>query len=1271
MGPRTDQVPRELYTGDPGMNGATPPLTPEQVLLPESPLWRVVRLWRRIRCHRLPILLVANVIIVLVLLGGVKPFSTTTPPAYGASLLVSASGPVSPAQLGQNLSNDNSLNGGASSACYYLEQCRWSSVDTIPEPPVGITSIGNVFGAAMGVISGIFFAVAGTVLSVIGLVLREAMSGDFLMNAAFVIDKVFYETWRVVSNVGVGDSAIGTISSVFGFAVILSFALVLLKLFLPKSHHYGSVSSAGHLFLRIFLVATLICIMAVQSQKNHASVPGESQVGIAAGAVCGYNGNGQISSNGSGCASSISGGASALNASLSSVEDHPSNWAALSPGWLIAETTSLGNDIGGVAATLVNSITSATDFINANSTQNSDCARYIGAMHDAFQQTGWYKGNNIGAGKGGVLIDWDNLENAIYFQPYIEAAFGNSQGAKNSWCRTAEIESGSSTASQVMLARDAGLYSNFVGVGGLGACPVPSDVVVNQAGNCAPAGNVTTSFVTGNGGSSTVMGASGGAPQQFPVSKGNPTTVSPFVCANGNWNSGNCGLPPPTVDDSNGGALSGGSLSGYQAATLVFGPTFSDSYGPIASEYYFAACTWRPYGGINAPRAELNSEWSQALIAGGNNDPSGGQSSNNNDYVTSQTCNGTATLAAPGSIPGTSSSNSDGASSGSSSGANSGWWDYGNTSGFLGLFGGSTDSRDFLQSVQPNGGNPALDLYQHVNGNAGLQVVFYGLVALGSSYLAGRYMGPIILGSMLAEILAIGMMLLLVLILLVLLFPSKRTTDLAKGLLLGVLFGTLVSTILVSVIGLLLGVISIFSGLFIDPTAPALIQSIETAAVAYVGFRLVRMFLSNIGYDMSTFRGAVATTAAYGARPFAERLGVSVPPVLSTIEKREVTAAKDAMDAGIRRGRRGARDTRNAMSDTFHGGRIRRHEEQKHNRQNGVENTVHTGQNHHPGETGVTRNGRIPDSPINDPTKLMSMAKETGKTGKLGEAAEAAEVAEPEILLAAAGVHEGTKWSRDAAKKLRPDFVDEARAERLRRGAAKSHDEPHHLEGIRPNSVEALATGAPGVYGLRRVPTSEMSERASVDQAFAQAREATAMPPAPTSSHTDAMIDLASSFWRGGMGTAGNFVGEGQRSTNSNAEVLRSDQTADLGFIALHMDRLVDALQNGSALRPEAAPTSMSPDVWAQWADLRNWIATSQVPVTSEGVREWPLERQEQLTRLSDSLDGLRSQLIEHGIQVETATDAILNSTSGIGMVSVGQEFDTDKMEVESWFQTS
>lgn len=691
----------------------------------------------------------------------------TGEPSSGAAYLVDQD---SPGQVAANI-RSGKTDASSLDACEFLSFCRWHGATNTSNPGFSLTNGTSTLNTILSSFASLCFQFCAFVLYLLGLVLLLTAGLDVIDKVVFTIDHL-YATFSADVLGMKGGSFLST-NTIFGGITLLGFMILLLigmgiwRVIKERSMtgftigHPGIRSIGGGL-----MVVVILSMLANQAVKNHADLErggGLSKVGQSAAGQTGTAGK------------PVTPG-SIANSPPTGVTSNYANWSVFSPGWFVA----LGHQVSGLltnaAGNYTAAIASAGESLVGGGAKGSECDRYQAAMERAFTDTQAYRsvsGAGVSAKNPGVLIQFSRLYEQTYMKMYTYGALGGSPGAQQrAWCRTAEAQTGQDTGQQLMLSRMAGLYSEAIGTGSLNMIP---------GGQLE--GGVNGDLVAGT--------ASDGY----------------LVLANGQWNP----KPPVAYSETQakwlkifanpfGPTTQRNSLSSALEAQGFVGPKQLGGTGPL---YYFAACQWATAGS----KAELNPDWANVYHASDAGDTK--------VLLTTKDC-----LMGYYAILG-------GVGSGSAV-----QWNYyqkdqslinkglrGLTSS-VPLIGGlitpDKDSHDDAAAFQYAGGNTGSpqEYYAITQGIDVGPVLVMGLVCILIAYMLVKMLGPIIVGALLVQFLAAGMLLVLIFLSPLLVLPLRKPREMAASVGQTVVASMLVGALLTVLFGILFAIIDVFLGIF-------------------------------------------------------------------------------------------------------------------------------------------------------------------------------------------------------------------------------------------------------------------------------------------------------------------------------------------------------------------------------------------------------------------------------------------------------------------------
>ncbi|NMM89667.1 hypothetical protein B2J88_35930 [Rhodococcus sp. SRB_17] len=455
----------------------------------------------------------------------------------------------SPAQYRDEAQDTPTLTSAASK---YLTFSRWNAVSEIPTADMSLSdlSFGLVESNAHGILSELLISFGMFVVIGIGFLLTMVTTVELMGRLVYWAEEISYR---------IGFDFLGISGEPSDYLTWVGVAAIIAGLwsFGSKWRHGGGdfwdiakpVFTAG-------IVIGFLTLVFSQAAKNHYD-PDYSN--SAKAPIASMANNGSSANGGNGTGASLPDGAVA----------DPDAWAIASPGWIITKAGSLFNLVGGVASSV---LLMGTDSITSGASYDNDtCHRYVESLHAIYENSAASKGD---LAKGRILTSFDNLVGLLHFDNYKLAALGDSSSADATWCRFAESQAEISVGDQIFVSRGAGLYSELIGTGGMGIFDGSNDVV-DPNGQGFP-----------------------GAVKHSPVVQRDGLLVT----AGGDW----VGDEQADRDHSE------------MIAASVFGPRFQtkgDKKSKIIdtsqmSLFYFAACIWPTPGG----NAEINPDWKNVYI---------------------------------------------------------------------------------------------------------------------------------------------------------------------------------------------------------------------------------------------------------------------------------------------------------------------------------------------------------------------------------------------------------------------------------------------------------------------------------------------------------------------------------------------------------------------------------------------------------------------------------------------------------------------------------
>lgn len=685
----------------------------------------------------------------------------------------------SPAGYRDSLSSMSSSN-----AMNLLMWNRWHGSNTLPSPNVGILNIGAMASAGLTIVGSLLLSIASTIMWLVGLLLAMAINLNLLSRLSVTIDHSFA---LVTSNLLAGSSILGLLLLILLSLTVFNFA---------RGQGRKALLGFGIGAAAIFALIG----MSTQANQNHNDQPGGNKSPIAAMSTTPTKNSPGI-----------------VTAGLVDTEK-ASNWAAFSPGWLIAEMNVVLKGATGVVTGAINSVTTAVGTDSINGASSSMCGRYITAMHDTYNSIPAVKAN----GNMGILESYDNLVQAVYFQPYVMAAYGSSNGAQNAWCRIAESRAGVAPGEQAYLSHKAGLYSELVGW-------------------------TNASFQP------TTLGS--GAAQ---------TVVTPT------------------------GAWRDSKSSGY-AADFFGVNNYTIGAGNKAANY-FAACTW----GVNG-KAKLNPEWDKVLSANfsvlGAFNPFDlgakiGVADGTNGMMNDQMCQKVA-------LAGYQEFGFNGSSAHSAT--QFAFTENIGTAIFTGFGVIGTFAANFAPAIIA-GNLGGYNYYTTTQGTGSFFALLYGFIILIILGMMARYILPLILGGIVAQVLATVALMFLPITIILMIVPATWSRKLFGITGLSVISAYLVNMLFLAVATVTLMIIHVLMYIFAPASAVQGVTEIVTGGVGtiipvlqvglavFLGLKVVRMMLTKVfAIDMSNFGKAAMSAGLLSGGAVLVAAGFHAPKLLNRI----------------------------------------------------------------------------------------------------------------------------------------------------------------------------------------------------------------------------------------------------------------------------------------------------------------------------------------------------------------------------------------------------
>ena len=477
----------------------------------------------------------------------------------------------------------------ASAACEFLTACRYRGINLMTYAPV--LGGGDVSNSMINMITGIshlLSIVAQTVFYGVEVLLVYALSVDFFTGGAYIVNEAFFQTGVALHAIEVGADGNYTFQTPMVIVLFL-----------------GGMLATG-------LVGVAVTGRGQRNEFVKIGVLGVIFSGLSILLIVRAGENVTVENGGTGraaIASTLDGQSLIQNATSSDIvaqASDSSNWAVMSPGWLLASFGSISNQISAFVAQITNVATNAV--ANTAIKAPSQCDIYVNALYSLYAATP--AGQNMGAGRTMTIISYDRMVHSLFYQNYAAGALGDTQGTLNSWCRLAERESNRPAGQQAMISRVAGLNREAVGTGGFGLV---------RDGNGVPRDGLVANYSS----------------LQMPNERGVEILVSggTLVTADGTWAMDEGSLSEDIDSGDGSGEVRRRQVSPASIAAQYFGPNYSARNPEAAreqSKYYWAVCEWGRNGdnsetpdssGLFYPGGEatVNPEWDNIFWAKGGN----------------------------------------------------------------------------------------------------------------------------------------------------------------------------------------------------------------------------------------------------------------------------------------------------------------------------------------------------------------------------------------------------------------------------------------------------------------------------------------------------------------------------------------------------------------------------------------------------------------------------------------------------------------------------
>lgn len=722
-------------------------------------------------------------------------------------------------------------------ASKYMTWYRFFGVTDLPAPEGEMSLMAQIPGVITGFFGLLILSIASAGALLVGLALTLANSISLVDKVLYFIDYMFYT---------VGGKLLGLDGQPSTFLTMIILGSLLAAAFsvlVPKLKP-GSSSNGLKTVATTLLAVVVLGMISVQATKNHND-PSVSGSGTA-----------DIASNGVGIGDTIED-----SVSREKYASDPDSWALGSPGWLVSTAMNLTNELGGVFTGVIDGITHSLTRTGEQGA-GSACDRYISGMHAVYKTSG--AGREM-AGKSNIMIAYDRLISQLYFTNYRLAAVGDSVGAENSWCRMAENQSGSPVGDQVMIARTAGLYGELIGTGGLG----------NFTGNAkSDPYAISMSAVNLTGGSAKyTVGQSSGV----------------LVDQDGLWKTNRNGEPRDAAEVA-------GSIFGPRYASGRIDDKVGGFSGSRLAMMYFSGCIWtgREVDG-EALRGTLNSEWNGVGV--GTNVGDFDQETPLEEVDNICGLDGWEGAASqPGySKTGTMDSTifSEGIRPNNEPDNFVSHWNFMDKEAFASVsvpFFGTYSLGDGSVALQQfDGASEAKSVYLKTIGGDSSDVIPLTASALVLVMMIIRYFGPIVVGSILAQGIAVLILLVAILSPLLLMIPGAKPSIIFKTLSKTFTAAIVVSSVIAIIFSLTFGLVALFVDLFALQVDIALVRSILVGVAAAIALMVMVKGISYLlKMDISDPKIALAAGIAAGS-PVMQKMGWDVvTPVDSAYWKKPV-----------------------------------------------------------------------------------------------------------------------------------------------------------------------------------------------------------------------------------------------------------------------------------------------------------------------------------------------------------------------------------------------
>lgn len=308
------------------------------------------------------------------------------------------------------------------------------------------------------------------------------------------------------------------------------------------------------------------------------------------------------------------------------------------------------------------------------------------------------------------------------------------------------------------------------------------------------------------------------------------------------------------------------STESLEAANNFIGPNFRNADAGTQAAMYFAACEWKTPGA----NATLNPEW-QGVKRADSDDPlqvpaDDHSDGGNNDCTSKVMSNDT----------------EDGFGA---DGSHQHRWNYTEDDGWEvvgSLFGwGSSSSTDKFSKANTKAGNPALNYYLTMQGSNAAASLVLAVIAACLIWLIIRYFGPVLLGAVLSQALAVACMILASLMIVLLVIPFEKPRLIFVTVIKVLCASLIVASLLSILFGFTFALTTLFTALLSGTSSDAMIQALLSGFGAILGFWVVRTIVHSFtGLNLGTLSGGIQVGLAAGS-PTLQSLGFDVVSPLS------------------------------------------------------------------------------------------------------------------------------------------------------------------------------------------------------------------------------------------------------------------------------------------------------------------------------------------------------------------------------------------------------